>query len=112
MPPDYGGQSLRAGSATWLAQLGTESSIIQASGWWKSNTWNSFRVSMDYYSSINFNSLEDLHLTTSTAAPGFNQGMLTYLFQLFLLHSLNLFIHLFIFFPLSPVKKNNIYSSH
>jgi hypothetical protein len=39
MPIDYGGQSLRAGGATWLAQLGTDSSIIQASGRWKSDTW-------------------------------------------------------------------------
>jgi hypothetical protein len=39
LPGEYGGQSLRAGGATWLAQIGTPPHIIQAIGRWNSDTW-------------------------------------------------------------------------
>ncbi|KAJ3532167.1 hypothetical protein NMY22_g7856 [Coprinellus aureogranulatus] len=42
LPPTYGGQSLRAGGATWLASIGTNSSIIQATGRWSSDTWHRY----------------------------------------------------------------------
>jgi hypothetical protein len=35
----YGGTSMRAGGATYLATLGTSSSIIRAMGRWKSEAW-------------------------------------------------------------------------
>ena len=36
---DYGGHSLRAGSATYYASLGLSDSIIQALGRWSSSAW-------------------------------------------------------------------------
>ena len=35
----YGGTSMRAGGATYLAQLGTSSSVIRAMGRWASDAW-------------------------------------------------------------------------
>lgn len=42
LPPAYGGQSLRAGGATWLASIGTDANIIQAAGRWSSDTWKRY----------------------------------------------------------------------
>jgi hypothetical protein len=39
LPREFGGQSLRAGGATWLASRGTDHAIIQATGRWASDTW-------------------------------------------------------------------------
>jgi hypothetical protein len=38
-PKDIGGQSMRAGGATSLAEAGVAPPVIQAIGWWASNTF-------------------------------------------------------------------------
>ena len=42
LPKAFGAQSLRAGGATWLASIGTDTTTIQALDRWSSDTWKRY----------------------------------------------------------------------